>query len=222
MAQITPIVYAAFTALDLIGRTRSAKLGAEMRSVWHETGPTSTDSGVLVIGATRSLAGTPLPEVILVPGGPSTPAHARDEEPLQWLRQAGRRLDDVGVRRLVMPILKGFGAIPVADERIVCQDYIATSAGVSAQIELALWPAGQIGGEGRAKAIQLAIEYDPQPSPASGHLSVRQAGNCCSRCRAELLRFQPSSALAIRLGPRCRRRTPIRGDSKQSPPAQGL
>ncbi|MGV7510773.1 hypothetical protein PJN38_17110 [Mycobacterium kansasii] len=46
-----------------------------------------------------------------------------------------------------------------------------TSAGVSAGLDLALWLAGEIGGEGRAKAIQLAIEYDPQPPFDSGHMS---------------------------------------------------
>ena len=38
-----------------------------------------------------------------------------------------------------------------------------------------MWLAGQIGGEGRAKAIQLAIEYDPQPPFDSGHISKASA-----------------------------------------------
>ena len=50
------------------------------------------------------------------------------------------------------------------------QDNIITSAGVSAGLDLALWLAGEIAGEGRAKAIQLAIEYDPQPPFDSGHM----------------------------------------------------
>jgi len=33
----------------------------------------------------------------------------------------------------------------------------------------------EIGGEGRAKAIQLAIEYDPQPPFDSGHVSKASA-----------------------------------------------
>lgn len=70
-----------------------------------------------------------------------------------WLR--GRRATS---HWLTLPALKAFGAIPVADERIVHQDNIVTSAGVSAGLDLALWLAGQLGGEARAKAIQLAIE----------------------------------------------------------------
>jgi transcriptional regulator GlxA family with amidase domain len=76
---------------------------------------------------------------------------------------------------LTVPALKGFGAIPVADERIVRQDNVVTSAGVSAGLDLALWLAGEIGGESRAKAIQLAIEYDPQPPFDCGHMSKASA-----------------------------------------------
>jgi transcriptional regulator GlxA family with amidase domain len=71
--------------------------------------------------------------------------------------------------------LKAFGAVPVADERIVQQGNIVTGAGVSAGLDLALWLAGQIGGENRAKTIQLAIEYDPQPPFDSGHVSKASA-----------------------------------------------
>jgi transcriptional regulator GlxA family with amidase domain len=67
--------------------------------------------------------------------------------------------------------LKPFGADPVGDERIVHQGDMVTGAGVSAGIDLALWLAAQIAGEQRAKAIQLLIEYDPQPPFDSGHTS---------------------------------------------------
>jgi len=39
----------------------------------------------------------------------------------------------------------------------------------------ALWLAGEIAGEGRAKAIRSAIEYDPQPPFDSGHMSKASA-----------------------------------------------
>ncbi|MCW2663728.1 MAG: glutamine amidotransferase [Mycobacterium sp.] len=196
--QIAIVAYPGFTALDLIGPYEVLRNlpDAEVRFVWHESGPITADSGVLVIGATHSLAETPSPDVILVPGGPSTPVHARDEALLEWLRRAHRTaswttsvcsgsviLAAAGLLKgrratshwLAIPLLKGFGATPVADERIVHEDNIVTSAGVSAGLDLALWLAGQIGGEGRAKAIQLAIEYDPQPPFDSGHMSKASA-----------------------------------------------
>jgi putative intracellular protease/amidase len=198
MTQIAIVIYPGFTALDMIGPYEVLRNlpGAEVRFVWHEVGPITADSGVLVIGATHSLAQTPSPDVILVPGGPSTPVHARDDVLLDWLRRAHRSaswttsvcsgsviLAAAGLlegRRatshwLAIPLLKGFGAIPVTDERIVRQDNVVTSAGVSAGLDLALWLAGEIGGEGRAKAIQLAIEYDPQPPFDSGHMSKASA-----------------------------------------------
>ena len=52
---------------------------------------------------------------------------------------------------------------------------IVTSAGVSAGIDLALWLAGQIGGDDRAKVIQLSMEYDPQPPFDCGHMSKASA-----------------------------------------------
>src|SRR6201996_9049872 len=198
MTQIAFVAYPGFTALDMIGPYEVLRNlpGAEVRFVWRETGPITSDSGVLVIGATHSLAETPSPDVILVPGGPSTPVHARDEALLDWLRSARRTaawptslcsgsvilaaaglLDGLRATShwLTVPALKAFGAVPVNDERIVRQGNIITSAGVSAGLDLALWLAGQIGGEGRAKAIQLAIEYDPQPPFDCGHMSKASA-----------------------------------------------
>jgi putative intracellular protease/amidase len=198
MTQIAIVIYPGFTALDMIGPYEVLRNlpDAEVRFVWHEAGPITADSGVLVIGATHSLAQTPSPDVILVPGGPSTPVYARDDALLDWLRRAHRGaswttsvcsgsviLAAAGLLEgkratshwLAIPLLKGFGATPVTDERIVRQDNIVTSAGVSAGLDLALWLAGEIGGEGRAKAIQLAIEYDPQPPFDSGHVSKASA-----------------------------------------------
>ncbi|QUR67687.1 DJ-1/PfpI family protein [Mycobacterium spongiae] len=198
MTQIAFVAYPGFTALDMIGPYEVLRNlpQAEVRFVWHESGPITADSGVLVIGATHSLAETPSPDVVLVPGGPSTPVHARDEKLLEWLKQThqvaswttsvcsgsvilaaagllqGRRATS---HWLTLPALKAFGAIPVADERIVHQDNIITSAGVSAGLDLGLRLAGEIGGEGCARAIQLAIEYDPQPPFDSGHMSKASA-----------------------------------------------
>ena len=52
--------------------------------------------------------------------------------------------------------------MPVA-ERVVFDGKIVTAAGVSAGIDMALALAAQIAGERVAQAIQLGIEYDPQP-----------------------------------------------------------
>ena len=198
MTQIAIVIYPGFTALDFIGPYEVLRWlpDTEVRFVWHEPGPITADSGVLVIGATHSFAETPSPDVILVPGGMTTIEHARDEELLDWVRSAhqtatwttsvcsgsvilaaaglldGKRATS---HWAALRMLKALGANAVGDERVVHEGHIVTSAGVSAGIDLALWLAGQIGGEDRAKAIQLSIEYDPQPPFDSGHMSKASA-----------------------------------------------
>ena len=127
--------------------------------------------------------------------------HARDETLLDWVRQAhqtatwtasvcsgsiilaaaglleGRRATS---HWAALPALKVMGVNAVGDERIVAADgagknKIVTCAGVSAGIDLGLWLAAKIGGEGRAKVIQLSMEYDPQPPFDSGHMSKASA-----------------------------------------------
>lgn len=193
--QIAIVLYPGFTSLDFIGPYEVLHYlpGAEVRFLWHEPGPVTADSGVLTVGATHSFEETPAPDVILVPGGPTTFEHARDASVLEWLRTAdatstwttsvcsgsvllaaaglleGRRATS---HWAVVPMLKTFaGVTAVGDERIVRQGKYVTAAGVSAGIDLGLWLAGQIAGEARAKAIQLGIEYDPQPPFDSGHVS---------------------------------------------------
>ncbi|ODU12066.1 MAG: glutamine amidotransferase [Pseudonocardia sp. SCN 72-51] len=192
--QIAIVLYPGFTALDFIGPYEVLRWlpDAQVRFVWHEPGPITADSGVLVVGATHSFDETPSPDVILIPGGMTTMEHARDEKLLEWVRAAHQTatwtasvcsgsvvLGAAGLLTgkratshwMALPALKTFGATAVGDERIVHEGDIVTCAGVSAGIDLGLWLAGQIGGEGRAKAIQLSMEYDPQPPFDSGHTS---------------------------------------------------
>jgi putative intracellular protease/amidase len=198
MTQIAIVVYPGFTALDFIGPYEVLRNlpNTEIRFVWHEPGPITADSGALIVGATHSFDETPAPDLLLVPGGMTTFEHARDEALLDWVCAAhesalwtasvcsgsvilaaaglltGKRATS---HWLAVPTLKAFGVTPVGDERIVVADHpphgLVTAAGVSAGIDLGLWLAGQIAGEARAKAVQLAIEYDPQPPFDSGHLS---------------------------------------------------
>ncbi len=200
--QIAIVLYPGFTALDLIGPYEVLRYlpDAEVRLVWHETGPVTADSGILVIAATHTFDETPSPDLILIPGGFSTMEHARDEVLLGWVRRvhetaawttsvcsgsvilaaagllAGRRATS---HWMALPALRALGVTPVGDERIVVskdeRNQIVTAAGVSAGIDLGLWLAGQIAGPERAKVIQLCMEYDPQPPFDSGHTSKASA-----------------------------------------------
>ena len=54
------------------------------------------------------------------------------------------------------------------EQRVVQHGKVIMAAGVSAGIDMALTLAAQIAGEDIAQAIQLYIEYDPQPPFDSG------------------------------------------------------
>lgn len=198
MTQIAIVLYPNFTALDFIGpyEVLHRLPDAEVRFLWHETGPLTADSGVLMIGATHTFDETPAPDVVLVPGGPGCVEVARDEKVLDWLRRAhhgaawttsvcsgsmvlaaaglldGKRATS---HWSTLPTLKMFGVTPVGDERIVHEGDTVTAAGVSAGIDLGLWLAARLAGEAKAKAVQLGIEYDPQPPFDSGHVSKASA-----------------------------------------------
>lgn len=197
--QIAIVLYPGSSALDYVGPYEVLRWlpGADVRFVWHEVGPVTADSGVFVAGATHTFDETPHPTVIVVPGGFTTMQQARDTALLTWLRNAdltaswttsvcsgsvvlaaagllnGRRATS---HWATVALLRAFGAVPVSDERVVAErsadgTHIVTCAGVSAGIDLALWLAAEIGGEERARAIQLAMEYDPHPPFDSGHVS---------------------------------------------------
>ncbi|MFE0751593.1 DJ-1/PfpI family protein [Gordonia sp. NPDC058843] len=201
MTQIAIVLYPRFTALDFIGpyEVLRALPDAEVRFVWHEPGPIVADSGVLVVGATHSFDETPSPDVVLVPGGPGCFAASEDDKVLSWLRAVrpgAQWTTSVCTGSIVLAaagLLEGkpatthwssmtaltlHGAKAVSDERIVRatpDDDLVTAAGVSAGIDLALWLTDQIAGRARAAAIQLMIEYDPQPHLDSGHRSKASA-----------------------------------------------
>src|SRR5207244_7727921 len=74
---------------------------------------------------------------------------------------------DATTHWLVTELLAELGAHPVP-ERVVERGKVITAAGVSAGIDMALLLAARVAGEEVAKAIQLGIEYDPQPPFQAG------------------------------------------------------
>lgn len=220
--QIAIVLYPGITALDALGPYEVFHLmpDAEVRFVGAEPGPVVADSGVLYLGVTHSYDETPAPDLVLVPGSSVATATAMaDKELTGWLRRvhettawttsvcsgalilaAAGILDGVPATThwLVQPALGALGAEPQPDQRIVRSGRIATAAGVSAGIDLALWLAGEICGRERAEIIQLTIEYDPRPPFDSGHPSKADE-RVRRKASAELLRAgaNPREAIAI-------------------------
>jgi transcriptional regulator GlxA family with amidase domain len=206
--QIAILLYPGVTALDAVGpwEVLSRIPDAEIRFVGKETGPVATEGGALLLGITHTVGETPSPDLVLVPGGATTPGQMVDDEILDWLRHAHRTttwtasvctgaliLGAAGILKgspatthwYKMGVLRIMGATPRPDERIVRSGKIVTAAGVSAGIDLALWLAGEIAGRERAEAIQLTIEYDPHPPFDAGHL--RKASKTVQNLAREMM-----------------------------------
>ena len=192
--QIAILLYPGVTALDAVGpwEVLSRMPHADVRFVGKEVGPVVTEGGALFLGVSHTLAETPSPDLVLVPGGMTTPGQMVDDDVLEWLRNVHQTttwttsvctgaliLGAAGILKGLpatthwykMGVLKIMGAKPQPDQRIVTSGKVVTAAGVSAGIDLALWLAGEISGRLRAEAIQLVIEYDPHAPFDSGHMS---------------------------------------------------
>ena len=179
-----------FTALDAIGpyQVLSMLPGASVRFLAAEAGPVKTEDGMLTVLAEGTYEDAPKPEVLVVPGGPGTRAMLDDERLLEWIRQAhassswtasvctGSLLLAAagvlaGVEATTHWLSRGelaeLGALPVGD-RVVERGKVITAAGVSAGIDMGLRLADHLAGSDTAQAIQLIIEYDPQPPFDSG------------------------------------------------------
>jgi transcriptional regulator GlxA family with amidase domain len=188
--RIAILIFDKLTALDAIGpyEVLSRIPGAELTFVAKEAGPKRTDTGRLAITADAALGELPDPEIVLVPGGEGNRPLLDDEEVLGWLRRAhesSKWTTSVCTGSLVLGaagILDGleatshwayadrlseFGATPVK-RRVVESGKVVTAAGVSAGIDMALTLVARETHENVAKAIQLGIEYDPQPPFDSG------------------------------------------------------
>jgi putative intracellular protease/amidase len=187
-------IFDRLTALDAVGpyEVLSRLPGATVSFVAAEPGPKRTENGMLALTADESFAELTDPEVLVVPGGIGTRALMHDEPTLAWLRGVHRSsqwttsvctgallLAAAGILHgleatthwLSLDLLAEYGAIPVS-RRVVEEGKVITAAGVSAGIDMALTLAARIAGDEIAQAIQLGIEYDPEPPFRSGSLAV--------------------------------------------------
>ncbi len=180
------------TALDAVGpyEVLSRIPGAEVTFVGAETRAYTSEHGTLRLHADATLDELPDPDIVVVPGGPGV-MRQLDGPLVSWIRTAHETtrwttavctgallLGAAGVLRglranthwLAREKLGSFGAIPT-DERVVEQGKVITAAGVSSGIDMALVFAARIAGDEVAQAIQLGIEYDPQPPYDSGSVA---------------------------------------------------
>lgn len=191
--EIAIALYDKFTALDAIGpyEILSRLPGAEVKFVAREPGHVFADTGALAIAVRYGLDEVPRPDIVLVPGGPGSEAAQKDKRLLDWLRAAHETTTwttsvctgsiilaaagllagvDATSHWAALGRLEALGAVAVS-ERVVRRGKIVTAAGVASGIDMALQLTRWIAGDTLAQALQLAVEYDPQPPFDAGHPS---------------------------------------------------
>lgn len=182
--QIAYALYPQFTALDIVGPFQAFGdvPGVEGCFVAEQAGPVTDHTGTLTLTATASFAEVTAPDVIVVPGGMVEPT-GPDDPVVAWVRRVHPRttwttsvctgslylamagvLDGVDATGhwSAMGRLRELGACP-SPARVVERGKVVTAAGVSAGIDMGLTLVARIFGDEMAQAIQLAMEYDPQP-----------------------------------------------------------
>jgi transcriptional regulator GlxA family with amidase domain len=178
------------TALDAIGpyEILSRLPGATIKFVATEAGVKRNDQMSLGLVADFRLDEVSHCDVVVIPGGPGQASAAKDERLLAWLRHVDGTtsftaavctgsliLGAAGLLRgrratthwLSVDALSAFGALH-EDARVVIDGKYVTAAGVSSGIDMALALSARLADEQVAQAIQLSVEYDPQPPFKAG------------------------------------------------------
>ena len=189
--QIAIGLYPGFTALDAIGpyAVFTSVPGADVVVCADQKGMLADESDLLHLDLANTFDEVPAPDVLLVPGGLVTRRVAAEGGPIvDWIRAAHETttyttsvctgalllgaagvLDGVPATTHWMAYehLRAHGAQPT-EQRVVIEGKVATAAGVSAGIDLALTLVDRLYGAEVAQAVQLGIEYDPQPPHDTG------------------------------------------------------
>jgi transcriptional regulator GlxA family with amidase domain len=183
------VLYPGFTALDLVGPCEVIGRwpDADLRFIATAMNPIRSDLG-LTVTPTDTTASLTDPDVIVVPGSSEPLTVTRDQALLGWLRETAPRAKWTAsvcsgagayaaaglLEGRVTTTHWGLGSIlgalgaDVAAGRVVWAGTHVSAAGVSAGIDMALALTARVHGDELARALQLAIEYDPQPPFASG------------------------------------------------------
>ncbi len=188
--EIAMLLFDKLAPLDAVGPFEVMRNvpGWEVRTVAKEKGEVRDEGGSLGLLADHTLDEVTSPDIVLVPGGAGNRPLLTDETVLGWLREVDRTtkwttsvctgslvLGAAGLLQgkratstwLALDALREYGADPVGG-RFVEDGKIITAAGVTAGIDMALHLVAQEVGPEVAQAVQLGIEYDPDPPFDSG------------------------------------------------------
>jgi cyclohexyl-isocyanide hydratase len=183
------VLFPNLTQLDFTGplQVLSRLPGTKIHIAARALAPVSTDA-TLTLNPTAVFADCPPADVLCVPGGFGVDDAMHDRVLMNFVRREGGRarfvtsvctgafiLGAAGLLRgrratthwAYHAALADVGAIPVK-ARVVRDGNVFTGGGVTAGLDFAFTLAAEIAGEPCARAIQLALEYDPAPPFDSG------------------------------------------------------
>ena len=192
---MTTIVFLLFPGITQLDFTAPAQAlarfpGAVVASAARRIEPIETDAGFSLLPS-HSFADAPAADILCVPGGHGVTEALRDGATRDFVaaQAAGARwVTSVCTGAFVLGaagllegkratthwaythLLERVGAT-FAPGRVVEDGYLVTCGGVTAGLDFALTLIAREAGEGVARAVQLALEYDPAPPFASGHPS---------------------------------------------------
>lgn len=200
--QIAFLFYEGMTALDVIGphEILCRLPGANVMRVAKHPGAVKTDSAGLVLTAEYGLSDVSHADVLVIPGAGTATTLRNYPDILAWVSSIHRItkwttsvctgsliLGAAGVLSglkatthwAVLDRLRQWGAEPT-NSRVVEAGKVITAAGVSAGIDMALALAAKIAGPQTAQALQLGLEYDPEPpfdmgSPKKANPAILEA-----------------------------------------------
>lgn len=200
--KVAYLLYPGFTALDITGPhdVLNSVPTTESMFVAETAGPVRNESDTLSLVADYSINEVRDPDILVVPGGFGTRSLLDHEPLLEWIREvhqgtqwttsvctgslllaAAGLLDGAPAAShwLAHDTLAELGAEP-SKERVVFHGKIVTAAGVSSGIDMALRLVQKIYGDELAQAVQLGIEYDPEPpfdagSPDKAPAAIRDS-----------------------------------------------
>jgi transcriptional regulator GlxA family with amidase domain len=166
-----------FTMLSQVERD-----SCSVYTVSEKGGEVRCAKGMRVL-ADHSFQTSPLPDILVIPGGHGTRREIENEAMLSWVKQAAASAEvstsvctgsfilyAAGLlegRRATthwasLDYLRGRG-VDIVEERFVDEGNIITAAGVSAGIDMALHVVGRLWSPPIARKVQKAIEYFPEP-----------------------------------------------------------
>jgi cyclohexyl-isocyanide hydratase len=183
------LVFPGVQQLDLTGpyEVFASLPDTKVHLIWKDHGQITSATGLVLI-PTMTFGECPKLEVICVPGGGGVNALLEDAAVLEFVRgqaKQARYVTSVCTGSLVLGaagLLKGrkatthwyahdflekFGAIPVHG-RVVRDGNLITAGGVTAGIDFGLAVVAELVGRTEAEAIQLGLEYAPEPPFTAG------------------------------------------------------